>query len=184
MTFEMFDETTHSQAAYHVRRNLARGRQMVLFLKNLIFTLLVPGTVAVYVPWRLIRDHQVIPGVGLVVGALLLAIGAGIYGWCIWDFATFGRGTPAPIDAPRHLVVRGLYRYVRNPMYLGVLTTISGFTVLFRSKEVLVYGLGTWVCFHLFVLLYEEPHLRKVFGGEYADYCERVRRWLPRFHRS
>ena len=100
----------------------------------------------------------------------------------MWDFAVFGHGTPAPIDAPKKLVVRGLYRYSRNPIYVGVLTAIVGWAVMFRGTNLLIYTLCVGICFHLFVVLYEERRLRRQFGVEYQDYCEKVGRWLPRFH--
>jgi len=111
----------------------------------------------------------------------LLAIGSIIYAWCVWDFAVFGRGTPAPIDAPKKLVVRGLYRYTRNPIYVGVLTVLVGWTVMFRGTNLHIYTFCVAVGFHLFVVLYEEPHLRQQFGVEYRSYCAKVGRWLPRF---
>jgi protein-S-isoprenylcysteine O-methyltransferase Ste14 len=156
------------------------GSRVVLVLKNLLFTVLVPGTVAVYVPLRIAEDRQVASGAALAAGLALLAAGAAVYAWCVWDFAAFGRGTPAPIDAPRRLVVRGLYRYARNPMYVGVLAVILGQAALFRSAALALYALGVGLCFHLFVVLYEEPHLARVFGLQYDVYRSKVPRWLPR----
>jgi len=155
---------------------------MVLLLKNLLFTVLVPGTVAVYLPLSIAGGEPVPAGPGRLLAAALFLLGAAVYGWCVWDFAAFGRGTPAPIDAPRRLVVRGLYRYTRNPIYLGVLTAILGWVVLYRTRELAVYGLAVALAFHLIVLLYEEPQLRRLFGDEYEAYCARVRRWLPGPH--
>jgi len=156
---------------------------MILLLKNILFTLIAPGTVAVYVPLLIVHNRSPLAGPWLVVSSALFLIGGAIYCWCVWDFATFGRGTPAPIDAPRKLVIRGLYRYIRNPMYVGVLTTILGWAVLFQAPGLLVYSLCVGVCFHLFVILYEEPHLRKAFGDSYEEYRAYVGRWLPRIGR-
>jgi len=153
---------------------------MLLALKNLLFTVLVPGTVAVYGPLLLTRGVMPTTGVARGLAIVVLAAGASIYAWCVWDFATFGRGTPAPIDAPKRLVVRGLYRVTRNPMYVGVLTVILGWTILYRSPALALYALAVWCCFQSFVLFYEEPHLRRVFGAEYEAYRARVGRWLPR----
>jgi protein-S-isoprenylcysteine O-methyltransferase Ste14 len=153
---------------------------MRLLLKNLLFTVLVPGTVAVYLPWMIAGQRSIAWGLVSAMGFCLLALGAAIYSWCLWDFATFGRGTPAPIDAPRKLVVRGLYHYTRNPMYVGVLTTILGWAVVFRAAALLPYALAVGTCFQLFVVLYEERHLQRAFGSEYERYCARVGRWLPR----
>lgn len=157
---------------------------MVLFLKNLLFTVFVPGTVAGYLPFLMMRGQE--PGSWLwraPAGVFFLA-GIGIYAWCVWDFAVFGRGTPAPVDAPKKLVVRGLYRITRNPMYVGVLTTILAWALWFAAPRLLVYAALVAGCFQLFVVLYEEPHLRRTFGGAYDDYCERVARWLPRIARA
>ena len=153
---------------------------MILLFKNLLFTLIVPGTVAVYVPLRIAQDRPFATGPAFGAGCLLLVVGASIYAWCVWDFATFGRGTPAPIDAPKKLVVRGLYRYIRNPMYKGVLTVILAWAVLFGAFELMLYALVVGTCFQLFIVFYEEPHLRAEFGSEYEGYCRRVARWLPR----
>jgi len=89
-------------------------------------------------------------------------------------------GTPAPIDAPRVLVIKGLYRYVRNPMYVGVLCLIASQALFWRSYPILVYMIFIVACFHLFVIAYEEGHLKHVFGEQYEEYCKRVPRWLPR----
>jgi len=153
---------------------------MTLLLKNLIFTFLVPGTVGIYLPLLIVGDRTAVSGPAFVSGCVLLAIGAAVYAWCVWDFATFGRGTPAPIDAPKNLVVRGLYRYMRNPMYFGVLTVILGWVALYRSVAVFVYALGVYSLFFLFVVIYEEPHLAQEFGSEYEDYRGKVNRWMPR----
>jgi protein-S-isoprenylcysteine O-methyltransferase Ste14 len=157
---------------------------MTLFLKNLLFTVLVPGTVAVYLPLRISLGRPSATGAAALLAEIVFAAGAAIYLWCLWDFATFGRGTPAPIDAPRKLVVRGLYRYVRNPMYVGVLTMILGWLLCFPARDLATYGLVVAAGFHLFVVLYEEPTLRRRFGPEYDEYRARVGRWLPRLRRA
>ena len=151
---------------------------MPLFLKNLLFTILVPGTVAFYVPLFVYAHEPVELSAGTVPAVLLLLAGACVYFWCLWDFAIFGRGTPAPIDPPKHLVVRGLYRYSRNPIYLGVLSMVFGWALLFESEQLALYGVALAVGFHLFVVLYEEPHLKRVFGQSYEQYCAQVGRWL------
>ena len=154
---------------------------MLLLLKNLLFTVIVPGTVAVWVPLWIEAGSAAASGLARLGGGALLALGAGIYAWCLWDFATFGRGTPAPIDAPKRLVVRGLYRWTRNPMYVGVLCVILGQAVWFGASTLLLYALGVAACFYSFVRFYEEPTLRRLFGVEYEEYCHRVGRWLPHF---
>jgi protein-S-isoprenylcysteine O-methyltransferase Ste14 len=155
---------------------------MLLFLKNLLFTVLVPGTVAVFIPYRIVvqgTQGPVFEISRVFWSSPLFVIGASIYFWCLWDFAVVGRGTPAPIDPPKQLVVRGLYRHVRNPMYLGVLLVIAGWAVWSRSSAVLEYGLGVAALFHLFVVLVEEPLLRRQFGASYESYCRAVGRWVP-----
>ncbi len=153
---------------------------MVLFLKNLLFTVVFPGTVAVYLPMFIARDRPPASGGNLAVAVALFALGGAIYAWCVWDFASFGRGTPAPIDAPKRLIVRGLYRYTRNPMYAGVLTVILGWAVFFEAAALVLYAFFVCLCFNLFIRAYEEPHLRREFGAQYEDYCARVGRWIPR----
>lgn len=156
---------------------------MLLFLKNLVFTLVVPGTVAVYIPIRIATGPTGFSTVSWVWEQFLafppLLLGAATYLRCVWDFATAGEGTPAPIDAPRRLVVRGLYRNVRNPMYVGVLLVVGGWALFFRSLAVLWYGCALGLVFHLFVVVFEEPHLRRRFGEPYERYCRAVGRWIP-----
>jgi protein-S-isoprenylcysteine O-methyltransferase Ste14 len=151
---------------------------MVLALKNLLFTVAVPGTIGVYLPLMLSGSRPVATGFVLALALLLFTIGGSIYVWCVFDFASFGRGTPLPLDPPRKLVRRGLYRYSRNPMYVGVLTVILGWAALYQSVAVATYGLAIALSFHTFVLFYEEPTLRKLFGSEYEQYCAEVSRWL------
>jgi len=155
----------------------------MLLLKNLLFTLIAPGTVAFCLPLLIVRGQAIGSGGWLIASSVFFLAGVAIYSWCVWDFASFGRGTPAPIDAPKKLVVRGLYHYTRNPMYLGVLTTIIAWAVLFKEPYLLLYALCVGLCFHLFVVFYEEPHLRAVFGSSYEGYRARVPRWLPTFGR-
>ena len=107
-------------------------------------------------------------------------LGAAILLQCGWDFATVGQGTPAPIDPPKSVVVSGLYRFVRNPMYIGVELVILGEALLWSSARLLGYALLLGLGFHLFVVFYEEPTLRKKFGPSYQEYCQAVPRWLPR----
>jgi protein-S-isoprenylcysteine O-methyltransferase Ste14 len=156
-----------------------------LYIKNLLFTIFIPGTVAVYLPLFIVRGSSPTnTAVLFFAGLILLAVGAAAYFWTVWDFARFGRGTPLPIDAPRKLVVRGLYRYTRNPMYLAVLTIIIGWAWLYSDAHLLLYAVGVATAVHLFVIFYEEPALEKLFGGEYLAYRASVPRWLPRiYHR-
>jgi len=155
----------------------------LLLFKNLVFTVLVPGTFGVYIPMAIARGTGAkAAGFGFywLVGFGMLMLGALIYLVCVMEFAVRGRGTPAPIDAPKRLVVSGLYRYVRNPMYVGVLAVVLGLTFLTRSPELLGYAALLALVFHTFIRLYEEPALRKQFGAQYDEYCSTVGRWVPR----
>ncbi|MEN8182757.1 MAG: isoprenylcysteine carboxylmethyltransferase family protein [Myxococcota bacterium] len=154
------------------------GPRAGLLLKNLLFTVLVPGSVAVYVPLLLAPERTSGSWPFSLLGGGLLAVGGAIYAWCVYDFASFGRGTPAPIDAPQRLVERGLYRVSRNPMYLGVLTVILGWAAWYRAPSLVLYALGVGLVFHAFVVLYEEPRLAELFGASYDAYRTRVGRWL------
>lgn len=155
-----------------------------LLMKSVLFTVLVPGTVGVYVPLYLAGDRTAGDGTSLGLSTGLLSIGLVLYLRCAWDFAAFGKGTPASIDAPERLVVRGFYRYTRNPMYVAVLTVIAGWAALFQAPVLVVYALAVFGVFYLFVRFYEEPHLSREFGGEYVEYTKRVGRWLPRIGRG
>jgi protein-S-isoprenylcysteine O-methyltransferase Ste14 len=115
-----------------------------------------------------------------VVGALLIAGGLPVLLDSFARFALQGLGTPAPVLPTRHLVVSGLYGYVRNPMYVAVTALIFGQGFLFGNVRVLEYGLAVWLAFHLFVLLYEEPTLERTFGPEYQEFRSNVPRWIPR----
>ncbi len=155
-----------------------------MFFKTLIFTILVPGTVAVLVPWMLLpySTRPSLPiGVFRSAGWVLILSGAGIYFRCAWDFAVSGRGTPAPIAPPEDLVLRGLYRFVRNPMYIGIVLVLAGEAVLLASLIHFGYSAIVLLCFHLFVVLYEEPNLQRKFGRSYENYCATVPRWIPGF---
>jgi protein-S-isoprenylcysteine O-methyltransferase Ste14 len=138
----------------------------------------------VYIPWQICRWHVKAPLAGIfsfrVLGGLLIAAGLYVLLDSFARFAFRGLGTPAPIFPTRHLVVSGLYRYVRNPMYLAVLSLILGQGLVFGDVHVLEYGIAVWTAFYLFVRVYEEPTLRNTFGPEYEDFCTNVSRWIPR----
>jgi protein-S-isoprenylcysteine O-methyltransferase Ste14 len=159
-------------------------RPFMIALKTLIFTILVPGTVVGIVPWLLLQSSgeavHLSPSLWLI-GLLPLLVGVGLYFWCAGAFTFIGKGTPAPIDAPIFLVRSGPYQWVRNPMYLAVLSTIIGEAILFHSLLLVGYALLIWVVAHLFVVLYEEPSLRRRFGESYEAYLRSVPCWLPRF---
>lgn len=149
-----------------------------------VFLFVAPGTVAGLVPWGLSGWRVEPPFLGFEpirwLGMALLALGAVLLLETFARFALQGRGTPAPLYPTRTLVVTGSYRFVRNPMYVAVVSLIFGQAFFFGSVTVLVWGLIVWGTVHLFVLSYEEPTLRATFGAQYEAYCANVRRWIPR----
>lgn len=153
-------------------------------LKTLLFTLVVPGTVTILLPAQLLSAERLQMGgqFGALSagGLILMSLGAAIYLKCAWDFTFTGRGTPAPIDPPKELVASGLYRYTRNPMYVGVLSVLLGEAWWWASGSLLIYAALVGLLFHCFIILYEEPALRRQFGAAYQKYCETVPRWLGR----
>jgi protein-S-isoprenylcysteine O-methyltransferase Ste14 len=153
----------------------------MLLLRSLFFTFLLPGTVTILIPYWLVSSGGVASGSFLhYLGVPLIAIGAAGLLACIWQFFSEGRGTLAPVDAPKELVVRGLYRYVRNPMYVAVVTILIGEAVLFGSTAVITEAGVFGLLAHLFVVFYEEPTLRRQFGESYEKYSQSVGRWVPR----
>ena len=149
-----------------------------------LFLLLAPGTVAGLVPWWITRWHMQPPLLGFsgfrVIGAVIIAAGIAVVLDSFARFALQGLGTPAPILPTSHLVVSGLYRYVRNPMYVGVLAIILGQGLLFGDGRLFAYGVLLWLGVHVFVVGYEEPTLRRSFGSEYEAFRRNVPRWIPR----
>jgi protein-S-isoprenylcysteine O-methyltransferase Ste14 len=140
-----------------------------------------PTIVAGLVPWLLTRwEADEVPLALRLVGVVLIALGAGLVIETTARFALQGRGTPAPFAAPERFVAHGSYRVVRNPMYVGVLALVVGEGLLLGREVLLVWALAAAVLFHLFVVLHEEPELRRKFGDEYEAYRRRVGRWLPR----
>lgn len=154
-------------------------------LNTVIFTVVVPGTVAVYIPMRLVGGYPKPAGGFLTwLGAAVIVVGAAIYFRCAWEFAVRGLGTPAPIVPTKFLVTTALHRYVRNPMYIGVALAILGQAIVFRSLHVAEYAALMLLVAHVFVVTYEEPTLHRQFGESYDDYRRAVPRWLPRLPRQ
>jgi protein-S-isoprenylcysteine O-methyltransferase Ste14 len=157
-----------------------------LALRSVAWTVLLPGLFAGYLPWRYFglgnADLRLSDPLHLV-GLACIGLGVLLLGTCIWEFARSGRGTLSPIDPPRQLVVRGLYRYVRNPMYLSVTLIVLGEFLLTRSTVLLVYWAVWFVAVNIVVIRYEEPTLRRQFGAAYERYQSQVGRWLPRLRR-
>lgn len=150
---------------------------------SLLFTLFGgPALVLGYFPWA-ITHFRVPPSEPLgqaLAASLLIAAGLVPLLESIVRFVVVGDGTLVPAVPPEHLVVSGLYRYVRNPMYVGVLTVIAGEALLFWNRDMLIYLAAVWLAAHLFVFFYEEPKLMRTFPDEYPLYRKNVPRWLPR----
>lgn len=152
--------------------------------KTLLFTALVPGSVAGIVPWLIRGDSAVaVRGAEFGAAAVVIALGVAIYLYtAFWSFAAIGGGTPAPIAPTKILVVQGLHRFVRNPMYIGVGLVVGGQAWLFHSFPLAGYLAFFLVAVHFFVLFYEEPTLRKQFGEEYDRYRASAPRWIPKIN--
>jgi len=168
----------------HLDWNPSFWRCAFLAFRSLLWAALLPGFIAGYVPWRFFGLSQVrlsLPSPQSLGGLFCIAVGIALLTSCICEFARSGRGTLAPLDPPRDLVVRGLYRYVRNPMYLGVTMIILGEAFLARSRSLVLYWMAWFVGANLFVIGYEGPALRRRFGHSYELYARQVGRWLPRF---
>jgi protein-S-isoprenylcysteine O-methyltransferase Ste14 len=163
---------------------VAERRAWQATVGSLVFLVVVPGTVAGWVPFWLTRGHLRPPLAGVpssrAVGWILVVVGVASLLESVLRFALVGLGTPAPVDAPSRLVVSGQYRHVRNPMYVAVLAVVFGQALVLGSLALLEYGLVLGLLFHAFVLLYEEPTLGARFGASYEAYRRNVRRWWPR----
>jgi len=157
----------------------------MLLLRSIFFTFVQPGTVVVLIPYWLLssRDagavfnHQALQYFGI----LPVVIGSAGLLWCIWEFFSEGRGTISPLEPPKHLVVRGLYKYVRNPMYVSVVAILIGEALFFSSLPVLIEAVVFFMLATIFVMAYEEPTLRRQFGESYERYTQTVGRWIPRY---
>jgi protein-S-isoprenylcysteine O-methyltransferase Ste14 len=159
-------------------------RRVLAIVGSAVFLVIAPGFVAGLVPWWISHWRIETPFFGIlafrIVGGMLVALGASGLLDSFVRFAVQGLGTPAPVFPTRHLVVTGLYRFVRNPMYVAVVSTILGQALILGSVMLLEYAGFVWLLFHVFVLVYEEPTLRGSFGSEYQRFCAAVPRWIPR----
>jgi protein-S-isoprenylcysteine O-methyltransferase Ste14 len=157
---------------------------ILVFARAVTYAALFIGFVLIYLPGRLLSWSGIARPAAIakpqVVGMIMGAVGAAVALWCIFTFATVGRGTPAPFDPPRRLVIRGPYRFVRNPMYIGAGLALASAALFYESLPLLGYAGVFLLAAHVFVVLYEEPILRRTFGQEYEVYCRQVRRWWPR----
>lgn len=150
-----------------------------MYLRALFAFVALPGMVAGLVP-ALLVSADVHRGGGSAIGFVFMVLGLVLLLACVRDFFISGRGTLAPWDPPKHLVVVGLYRFVRNPMYVGVLTLLVGWWLASGSRWLAWYAALWAVIFHLRVIYHEEPWLRRQFGAEWEAYSASVHRWLPR----
>src|SRR6266581_3795950 len=161
---------------------------MFVLVRAVIYAALFIGSVLVYLPSRFLSWSGIVApattGAPHVTGMIMVAIGTAIALWCVFTFVFIGKGTPAPFDPPRKLVIRGPYRFVRNPMYIGAGMTLAGAALYYESLSISIYTGLFFLITHLFVVLYEEPTLRRTFGDEYEAYFGRVSRWLPSKVRS
>lgn len=154
-----------------------------LFFRNLFFTILQPGIVARLVPFWILGNkvnELYIQPCQFSHYAELIVFVIGFVIMLIWitSFAVIGRGTLSPADPTKKLVITGLYRFSRNPMYVGVMLILIGEAVFFRSFDLWIYSLFVCIVFTIFIMLFEEPRLRNDFGEEFKRYCEKVRRWI------
>ncbi len=161
----------------------AKEANKSVIFRALVYASLFIGFLFIYLPGRLLSwtgIHRPASMGWLESAGLLVATGgAAIALWCVCAFIWIGKGTPAPFDPPRRLVVRGPYRCVRNPMYFGAALFLGGIGLFYRSAAVAVYALVLLATAHLIVILYEEPALRRTFGLDYEEYCRSVPRWWP-----
>ena len=157
----------------------------MVLIRALIYATLFMGLVLVFVPASLLARYGIVQpphfGVVEVAGALISALGAALAIWCVLTFALIGKGTPALFDPPRRLVIRGPYRYVRNPMYIGAGLAVIGAAIVYHSWALAVYVVVLAVLLNLLVWFYEEPTLTRMFGAEYEAYKAAVSRWIPRW---
>jgi protein-S-isoprenylcysteine O-methyltransferase Ste14 len=156
---------------------------MFVLVRAVTYAALFIGLVLIFVPARLLSWSGIVSPAAIevpqVAGIMVGAAGAAVALWCVFTFASVGKGTPAPFDPPRRLVIRGPYHFVRNPMYLGAGVALAGAALFYESLSLLGYTGLFFVATQLFVVWYEEPTLRRTFGQEYESYCRQVRRWWP-----
>jgi protein-S-isoprenylcysteine O-methyltransferase Ste14 len=163
--------------------DLEEARALVLF-RAVTYAALFVGFVLVFLPAQVLRwagvTRPAATGIPQITGLVVGAAGATLALWCVLTFALVGKGTPAPFDPPRRLVVRGPYRMVRNPMYLGAALALAAAALFYQSPALLGFTALFVAACHLFVVWYEEPTLRRTFGDAYDAYRRQVRRWWPR----
>ncbi len=156
---------------------------MPVFFRAIAYGTLFVGFLFIYLPARILSWVGIARPEAMawpqIAGIIITSAGAAVALWCVVSFIWIGRGTPAPFDPPRKLLIRGPYRFVRNPMYIGAGLALAGAALFFASVSLLVYGALFVFAAHFIVVFYEEPTLRRSFGAEYDAYCRQVRRWVP-----
>jgi protein-S-isoprenylcysteine O-methyltransferase Ste14 len=156
----------------------------MVLLKSLLLFLFVALSVFVASPFVILffTNGYLTFHIGIFkfLGVIPVILGAAFALWVVLSFAFVGKGTPAPFDPTKKLVTEGLFKYSRNPMYLGAVLVLFGETIFFQSLQILVLTILFWIFFHVFVVYYEEPNLRQRFGGAYEKYLKTVPRWLPK----
>jgi protein-S-isoprenylcysteine O-methyltransferase Ste14 len=156
---------------------------MFVIIRTITYASLFIGLLLVYLPARILAWSGIVRPTAMgwpqIAGLVIGTLGAVAALSCVGAFAFIGKGTPAPFDPPRRLVVRGPYRFVRNPMYVGAALALAGAALFYQSIQLLAFVAGFILVTHFFVVLYEEPTLRRLFGLEYQAYCQRVHRWWP-----
>lgn len=157
---------------------------MWVLIRAVVYASLFIGFLLVYLPARVLAWSGITPvpmiGGWQILGMVVAGAGATIALGCIFTFVFIGQGTPAPFDPPRRLVIRGPYRFVRNPMYVGAGLALAGAALSCQSLPLLGYAVLFVIIMHLFVIIHEEPTLRLTFGRDYDAYCLKVGRWWPR----
>ena len=157
---------------------------MSVVFRTILFVVFVHGFFLLGIPWILVFSRLLLFSSGLMMtkwpALSLLLMGSSFYVSCVWNFIVLGKGTPAAWDAPQEFVSKGLYRQVRNPMYVGMFMILAAQAVFFKSAGIFLYLMILWFSFHLFVVYYEEPALKRRFGDVYRDYLRSVPRWIPR----
>ena len=156
---------------------------MFVLFRTIVYASLFIALILIYLPSEFLSWSGIVSPskieVQQIAGIIIGASGAMIALWCVFAFATIGKGTPAPFDPPRRLIIRGPYRFVRNPMYIGAVFALGSAALFYESLALLGYAGVFFLMTHIFVVLYEEPTLRRSFGDEYEAYCRKVRRWWP-----
>lgn len=160
-----------------------RKLNMFVLIRTIAYATIFISLVLIYIPARLLSwsgiAQPAVIEVPQLAGMIIGTSGAAVALWCVFTLASIGRGTPAPFDPPRRLVIRGPYCYSRNPMYMGAGLALFGAALFYESVPLLIYTSLFMLATHFFVVWYEEPTLRRTFGEAYETYTQQVKRWWP-----